>query len=70
MGCEGRKGEGDYPQPLWTFGTEAEALEAETNAGGAAALGVHLLVAFLCGKVSRGGEGEEQGGTLRRILQV
>lgn len=41
------EGEGHYPQPFWTFGTEAEALETEADAGRAAALGIHLLVALL-----------------------
>lgn len=36
-----------YPQPLWTLGPEAEALEAEADAGLAAPLCGHLFVALL-----------------------
>lgn len=70
MVCGGRKKEGHYPQPLWTLGTEAEALKTEANASGAAAVGVHLLVAFLGGKVRMGVGGWRREWTLRRILQV
>lgn len=35
------------PQPVWTLGPEAEALKTEADTGLAAALGGHLLVAFL-----------------------
>lgn len=35
------------PQPVWTLGTESETLKSEANTGSAAAIGVHLLVAFL-----------------------
>lgn len=58
MRCWGR---GYYPQPLWTFRTEAEALETEADACGAAALGIHLFVAFLWeGEMGRIRSGEEE----------
>lgn len=51
--CGGRE-EGTYAQPFGTFSPEAEALKTETNAGGAVALGIHLLVTFLSKGVRRG----------------
>lgn len=56
MGCSERWEEDVYPKPLGTFGPEAEALETKADAGGAAAIGIHLLVAFLGGgfRVAKG----------------
>ena len=47
-----------YAQPLGALCAEAETLETETDAGGATAVGRHLLVALLWeGQGARGGGG-------------
>lgn len=50
-----------YPHPVWTLGTETEALKAEANASLASAVFVRLLVAFLW---ARGKTGERRWRTV------